>query len=86
MGFARTKHRMRKAAEKAQKIRAKVTPSQQFAQEAAENSEKKPEVKLPAAYQKYSSVFDKKTSQRLPTRRPWAPVSATFMYQVMLGS
>lgn len=51
-------------------IRTKTTKAQEFAKQ-AEEREAKPKVTLPEFYQEYASVFDKKTSERMPTRKPW---------------
>lgn len=51
-------------------IQTKSTFSQELAQEAAEKDQK-PKTVLPEYYQEYASVFDKATSERMPTRRPW---------------
>jgi hypothetical protein len=49
---------------------SKPSISQELAQEAAEKDQK-PKVVLPEQYQEYASVFDKRTSERMPIERPW---------------
>lgn len=51
-------------------IQTKKSISQELAQQAKEK-ESKPKATLPEFYQEYASVFDKNTSERMPSRRPW---------------
>lgn len=48
----------------------KTTKAQQFIQQ-AEEKESKPKVILPEFYQEYASVFDKETSEWMPSQKSW---------------
>ena len=48
-------------------IRAKTSAAQQFAQESGTTKM----TQVPEAYRRWASVFDKKTSERIPRHEPW---------------